>query len=34
VVTSGQVKLRNGVPLAIDNRIVPTNDAAPKPVDQ
>jgi len=34
VVTSGQVKLRNGVPLAIDNRIVPANDAAPKPVDQ
>jgi membrane fusion protein (multidrug efflux system) len=33
VVTSGQVKLRNGVPLAIDNRIVPANDAAPKPVD-
>jgi membrane fusion protein (multidrug efflux system) len=30
----GQVKLRNGVPLAVDNRIVPTNDAAPKPVDQ
>jgi membrane fusion protein, multidrug efflux system len=34
VVTSGQVKLRNGVPLAIDNRIVPANDAAPKIVDQ
>ncbi len=34
VVTSGQIKLRNGVPLAIDNRVVPTNDAAPKPVDQ
>ena len=34
VVTSGQVKLRNGVPLAINNRIVPANDAAPKPVDQ
>ncbi len=34
VATSGQVKLRNGVPLIIENRIVPTNDAAPKPVDQ
>ncbi len=34
VVTSGQIKLRNGAPLAIDNRIVPTNDAAPKPVDK
>ncbi len=34
VVTSGQLKLRNGVPLAIDNRFVPTNDPAPKIVDQ
>lgn len=34
VVTSGQIKLRNGVPLAVDNRVVPTNDAAPTPVDQ
>jgi len=34
VVTSGQIKLRNGVPLIVDNRIVPTNDAAPKIVDQ
>jgi membrane fusion protein (multidrug efflux system) len=34
VATSGQIKLRNGVPLAVDNNIVPTNDAAPKPVDQ
>lgn len=34
IVTSGQVKLRNNVPLIIDNRIVPTNDANPKIVDQ
>lgn len=34
VVTSGQIKLRNGVPVAIDNSIVPASDAAPKPVDQ
>jgi membrane fusion protein (multidrug efflux system) len=34
VVTSGQVKLRNGVPVAIDNRIVPANDPAPKILDQ
>jgi len=34
VVTSGQIKLRNGVPVAIDNRVVPASDAAPKPVDQ
>lgn len=34
VVTSGQIKLRNGVPVVIDNRAVPTNDAAPKIVDK
>lgn len=34
VVTSGQLKLRNGAPLAIDNRILPANDPAPKIVDQ
>jgi len=33
VVTSGQIKLRNGVPVLIDNRVVPTNDSAPKIVD-
>ncbi|GEP61486.1 efflux RND transporter periplasmic adaptor subunit [Reyranella soli] len=33
VVTSGQVKLRNGVPIAIDNSVVPKNDPAPKIVD-
>lgn len=34
VVTAGQIKLRNGVPIVVDNRVVPTNDPAPKIVDQ
>ncbi|WP_428684919.1 efflux RND transporter periplasmic adaptor subunit [Reyranella sp.] len=34
VVTSGQIKLRNGVPVLVDNRAVPTNDAAPKIADK
>jgi membrane fusion protein (multidrug efflux system) len=33
VVTAGQVKLRNGSPLAIDNSVKPTADPAPRPVD-
>ena len=33
VVTSGQMKLRNGVPVIIDNSVVPKNDPAPKIVD-
>ena len=31
VVTSGQLKLKNGTPLIIDNAVEPANDAAPKP---
>lgn len=34
VVTSGQIKLRNGMPVKINNEIQPTNDINPKPVDQ
>ncbi len=34
VVTSGQLKIRNGSPVVIDNKVQPSNDAAPKPVDQ
>jgi membrane fusion protein (multidrug efflux system) len=34
VVTSGQLKLRNGSPVSVDNKVQPSNDAAPKPVDQ
>lgn len=34
VVTSGQIKLRNGTPVVINNAIEPANDAAPKPRDE
>jgi membrane fusion protein, multidrug efflux system len=34
VVTAGQMKLRNGSPLVIDNTIRPTADANPIPTDQ
>jgi membrane fusion protein (multidrug efflux system) len=34
VVTSGQLKLKNGSPVMIDNSIVPSNNPAPTPVDQ
>ena len=33
VVTSGQIKLRNGTPIIINNKIQPTNDSAPTPID-
>ena len=34
IVTSGQLKLRNGSPIVINNKIQPSNDPAPQPVDQ
>ncbi|GAV20124.1 membrane fusion protein, multidrug efflux system [Mariprofundus micogutta] len=34
VVTSGQMKLKNGTPLIINNEVLPANDAAPKPQEQ
>lgn len=34
VVTAGQVKLRNGVPVRIDNTVQPTNDPNPRPKDK
>lgn len=34
VVVAGQVKLRNGVPVMINNKILPKADANPVPVDQ
>jgi membrane fusion protein (multidrug efflux system) len=34
VVTAGQMKLRNGAPVIIDNTIRPTADANPIPIDQ
>jgi membrane fusion protein (multidrug efflux system) len=34
IVTSGQMKLRNGTPVIINNNVLPTNDPAPTPVDR
>jgi len=34
VVTAGQVKLRSGVPVTVNNSILPTNEPAPQPRDQ
>ena len=34
VVTAGQVKLRNGSPIIVNNTIQPANDPNPKPVDK
>jgi membrane fusion protein (multidrug efflux system) len=34
VVTGGQLKLRNGSPVAIDNTVKPADDAAPTPPNE
>ena len=34
VVTSGQLKLKNGVPVIINNSVEPRNDPAPKPQEE
>lgn len=34
VVTAGQIKLRTGVPVTVNNSIQPANDPAPQPKDQ
>jgi membrane fusion protein (multidrug efflux system) len=34
VVTSGQLKLKNGSRVIIDNKVTPSNEAAPAPVDE
>ena len=34
VVSAGQLKLKNGSPIIINNQIVPTNEEAPKPIDE
>ena len=34
VVTAGQIKLRNGANVAINNSVVPKNDASPMPTDK
>ncbi len=34
VVTSGQIKLRSGAHVIVNNKILPSDDASPKPVDE
>jgi len=34
VVTTGQMKLRNGVAVVVNNTVLPKDDPNPKPVDQ
>lgn len=34
VVTAGQIKLRNGAPIAVNNDVVPTNEPQPAPKDE
>jgi membrane fusion protein (multidrug efflux system) len=34
VVIAGQMKLRNGIGVVVNNSVIPSNDANPKPVDQ
>jgi len=34
VVTTGQLKLKNGSPVVVNNQVVPTNEAAPRPADE
>ncbi len=34
VVVAGQIKLRNGVPVTINNTVMPTDNPHPAPVDQ
>ena len=33
IVTTGQIKLRNGSPVTVDNSVQPSNDATPQPID-
>ena len=34
VVTAGQIKLRSGTPVVVNNSIQPANEPAPQPKDQ
>jgi len=34
VVTAGQMKLRNGTPVVVNNSVMPTNDASPTPPNE
>jgi membrane fusion protein, multidrug efflux system len=33
VVTAGQIKLRNGTPVVLNNSVQPSNDVNPRPDD-
>ena len=34
VVTAGQLKLRNGASITVNNSVIPSNDANPTPADR
>ena len=34
IVTTGQIKLRNGSPITVDNSVQPSNDANPQLIDK
>jgi membrane fusion protein (multidrug efflux system) len=34
IVTAGQIKLRNGVPVSVNNDVLPTNDVDPRPPNE
>ena len=34
VVTTGQLKLRNGSPVVVNNQVLPANQAAPRPAEE
>ena len=34
VVTSGQIKLKNGTPVVVDNRVQPANNPSPTPQEK
>jgi membrane fusion protein, multidrug efflux system len=34
VVTAGQMKLRNGSPVIVNNRVMPSNDISPTPPNE
>lgn len=34
VVTTGQLKLRNGAPVLVNNQVLPNNNPAPKPIEE
>jgi membrane fusion protein (multidrug efflux system) len=34
VVTAGQIKLRTGVPVIVNNTVQPANNPTPRPQDQ